>query len=185
VDGQDANLDVAIERAQAGVAGGVDVLFRALGGSVVGYLRARNVSDPEGLANEVFLRVFRTIHTFRGDGARFRSWLFTIVHNVAIDDARRRRRRVDEAPLERAPEAAAGDVETEVMARAGTEQMHALLDRLSADQRDVLELRIMADLSVEQTAAVVGKSYDAVKALQHRGLVALRRALVEHEAVPQ
>ena len=66
-----------------GDARGFDVLFRATGASVVGYLRSRSVSDPDGLANEVFLRVFRSIHTFTGDGARFRSWLFTIAHNAA------------------------------------------------------------------------------------------------------
>ena len=54
------------------------------------------MSDPESLANEVFVRAFRTLHTFEGDGERFRSWLFTIARNAAIDDARRRRCRVVE-----------------------------------------------------------------------------------------
>jgi RNA polymerase sigma factor (sigma-70 family) len=184
VGGQDANLELALEQAQAGDARGIDALYRAFDRSVVGYLRARNVSDPDGIANEVFLRAFRTIHTFRGDTSRFRSWLFTIAHNAAIDDARRRRRRVNETALDRAPEAADGDVEADVMTRIGTEQIEVMLGGLSSDQREVLVLRIVADLSVEQTAAAVGKSYEAVKALQRRGLAALRRALAEHEAVP-
>jgi RNA polymerase sigma factor (sigma-70 family) len=184
VGGEDADLDVALERAQAGDARGVDALFRTFDHSVVGYLRARNVSDPDGIANEVFLRAFRTIHTFRGDGSRFRSWLFTIAHHAAIDDARRRRRRVVETPLEHASDAADGDVEVEVVTRLRTEQIEALFAQLSPDQHDVLMLRIVADLSVEQTAAAVGKSYEAVKALQRRGLAALRRSLTDHETVP-
>jgi len=65
------------------------------------------------------------------------------------------------------------------------ERVRRLLDQLSPDQRDVLVLRIVADLSVEQTAAVVGKSYEAVKALQRRGLASLKRGLLADEGVPQ
>jgi RNA polymerase sigma-70 factor (ECF subfamily) len=63
--------------------------------------------------------------------------------------------------------------------------VHALLERISPDQSEVLLLRIVADLSVDETAAVVGKSYEAVKALQRRGLAALRRQLSEEEGVPR
>lgn len=182
---READLDVAVERAQAGDARGFDELFRAFSPSVVGYLRARDVSDPDGLANEVFLRVFRTLHTFQGDGARFRSWLFTIVHHAAMDDARRRRRRVAETPLEQAPEIGRGEVEDEVIGHMADLEVDTLLRRLSPDQREVLMLRVVADLSIEQTAAVMDKSYEAVKALQHRGLVALRCLLADHEAAPK
>ena len=164
-----------------------ETLFRAFGPSIAGYLRARNVGDPDGLANDVFLRAFRTIHTFQGDGARFRSWLFTIARNTAIDDSRRRRRRVAETPLEYAADSAGGDVEADAMARLARARVDALLAGLSPDQREVIVLRIVADLSVEETAAVAGKSYEAVKALQRRGLASLRRALTEdssQEAVP-
>jgi RNA polymerase sigma-70 factor (ECF subfamily) len=173
----DGELDIAIERAQVGDARGFDALFHACATSVAGYLRARKVSDPNGTANEVFLRAFRTIHTFRGDTAAFRSWLFTIAHNAAIDDARRRRRRVRETPLESLPSAAGGDVEEDADALLSQQRVEALLENLSPDQRDVIMLRVIADLSVDQTAAIVGKSNEAVKALQRRGLGTLRRAL--------
>ena len=161
------------------------MLFRATGASVVGYLRVRHVEDPDGLANEVFVRAFRMIHTFQGGGARFRSWLFTIAHNAAIDDARRRRRRPTETPLGDAGEPAGGDVEADIAAALGNDRVHALLDLLSPEQREVIALRVVADLSVEQTAAVVDKSYEAVKALQRRGLATLRRTLSDPEGVPR
>jgi RNA polymerase sigma-70 factor (ECF subfamily) len=56
---------------------------------------------------------------------------------------------------------------------------------LSPDQREVIALRVVADLSVEQTAAAVDKSYEAVKALQRRGLATLRRTLSDPEGVPR
>ena len=58
----------------------------------------------------------------------------------------------------------------------GTARAIELCDRLSDDQRDVLLLRIVADLSLEDVAAVLGKSVGAVKALQHRGLATLQRS---------
>jgi RNA polymerase sigma-70 factor (ECF subfamily) len=179
----DDQLDIAIERARAGDQRGFDSLFRSLGASVLGYLRARGVRDPEGIANEVFLRAFRSIHTFRGDADRFRSWIFTIAHHAAVDEGRRRRRRVAEAPLEAAPEPSGAEVEALVMAELAHERVQALLSGLSADQRDVLMLRIVADRSVADTAAILGKSPEAVKALQHRALAALHRALSADDAV--
>src|SRR5437016_9918200 len=109
-------LDAAIAWARSGDARGFEEIFHALSGTVAGYLRARSVGDPEGVANDVFVRAFRTIHTFEGDGPRFRSWVFTIAHHAAVDDVRRRQRRVRETPLEWAAETAGGDVETEVIA---------------------------------------------------------------------
>jgi len=179
----DDDLADAIRQAQDGDARGYETLFHTLGAPVVGYLRAHRVSDPDGLANEVFLRAFRTIHTFRGDGNRFRSWIFTIAHHAAVDDSRRRHRRVSEAPLERAAEPPGGDVETEVLANLAHERVQELLSSLSPDQRDVLLLRVVADQSVSETAAVLGKSHEAVKALQHRALATLHRAISSDDPV--
>jgi RNA polymerase sigma factor (sigma-70 family) len=179
------DLDHALAAARAGDARGFDALYRALGGPVVGYLRARSASDPDDLANEVFVRAFRTLHTFRGDAGRFRAWLFTIAHHAAIDDRRRVARRVREVHVETVPDPPGGDAEQDVLDGLARERVQRLLDQLSPDQRDVLVLRIVADLSVEQTAAVVGKSYEAVKALQRRGLASLKRGLLSEEGVPK
>jgi len=174
-----SDLDEALEAARDGDARGFDALFRALSGSVTAYLRARNVDDAEDLANEVFLRAFRTLSTFRGDADRFRSWLFTIAHHAAIDDRRRFARRVTPVPLGTDHPAMGGDVEDEVFAGLADDRVRALLGHLSPDKRDVLLLRIVADLTAEQTAATLDKSYEAVKALQRRGLASLRRLLGE------
>ena len=175
----------AVERARGGDVAAFEVLFRAFNRPVAGYLRARDASDPEGLGNEVFLRVFRHVRTFEGDADDFRAWLFTIAYRVARDDARRRSRRVHTMPATPSSEPVGGDVESDVMAQLAHERVHDLFQRLSPDQRDVLALRIVSDLSVEDTATVLGKSYEAVKALQRRGLAALRRTISLQEGVPR
>ena len=152
-------------------------LFESLGRPVAGYLRGQGADDPDGLANDVFLRVFTNLGGFKGDEERFRSWVFAIAHNVLVDDRRRQSRRpvVAGEPLTEAE--APSSTESDALARLGTERVTSLLGELSPDQRDVLLLRIVADLTVEQVAEALGKAPGAVKQLQRRGLAALRRRL--------
>lgn len=67
-------------------------LVRRYGDSILGYLMrmSRNREEAEDLFQETFKRVAESAHTFRG--SQFKSWLFTIATNVAIDGLRRRRR---------------------------------------------------------------------------------------------
>jgi len=70
------------------------------------------------------------------------------------------------------------------MANLGTEEARALLEELTPDQRDVVLLRVFADLDLEETARVLSKPVGAVKALQHRALAALRRRLASARPYP-
>ncbi|HEX2032011.1 MAG TPA: sigma factor-like helix-turn-helix DNA-binding protein [Actinomycetota bacterium] len=76
----------------------------------------------------------------------------------------------------------AGDVEEEAFASLGTRRALEELGRLTEDQRGVVLLRVVGDLSVEETARVLGKTPGALKALQRRALVALGRALEKEGA---
>jgi RNA polymerase sigma-70 factor (ECF subfamily) len=181
------DLGWALERAREGDSRGFHALFRTLGPGVVGYLRARQVDDPDGVANDVFVRAFGKLDTFSGGDGEFRSWLFAIAHNAAIDNARARRRRPAATTLEAVPDPATGpdDVPDAADARLGEDRVEALLESLSPDQRDVLLLRVIADLSVAETAHTLGKGEEAVKQLQRRALAALRRRISSPGPVPQ
>ncbi|HEX6878345.1 MAG TPA: sigma-70 family RNA polymerase sigma factor, partial [Nocardioidaceae bacterium] len=73
--------------------------------------------------------------------------------------------------------------ETEALARVATDGVEALLDELGDDQRAVVMLRVVADLSLEQTAEVLGRSVGAVKQLQRRGLLRLRELMAGKEGM--
>jgi RNA polymerase sigma-70 factor (ECF subfamily) len=152
-------------------------LYEALAGRVCGYLRCHGASDPEDLTSEVFLRAFRRLSRFEGGEPQFRAWVFTIAHNLLLDDRRRCGARVATSDLAgRGVDCVAGgDVEDEAMSNLRSDWVDDALAQLSPDQRSVLTLRVVADLSVEQVAKVMGKPAGAVKALQRRGLAALRR----------
>lgn len=177
------SFEPVLAAARLGEGWAFERLFGWLGRPVVAYLRGAGVEDPEGLANETFLRSFRGIDRFEGTEVRFRSWVFAIAHNLIVDDRRRRSRQPRPAPLEAADEPTVGGADDEALVALGNERVRALLARLVPDQRDVILLRLVADMSIEETAATLGKSPGAVKALQHRGVAALRRALDPDGAV--
>lgn len=154
-------------------------LWETYAGPVIGYLRAQGAREPEDLTSEVFLAVFARLPQFDGTEARFRSFVFTIAHHKLIDERRRRSRRPDPVPLDDLPAEgpATPGAEVEALASLGTSRTRALLDGLTPDQRNVLTLRILADLPIEQVATVLGKPEGAVKSLQRRALDALRRQL--------
>jgi RNA polymerase sigma-70 factor (ECF subfamily) len=157
-------------------------LYGAYAGRVHAYLRAQGAVDAEDLTSEVFLRVYARLDTFSGDEAQFRSWLFTVAHRILIDDVRRNRRRPQPTASPAAVEhLAAGDVEAEAIGNMGREWVDSLIAALPGPQRDVLALRVVADLPLADVAVILGKRTGAVKALQHRALARLRRALGEEE----
>lgn len=168
--------------AQADAPWAYERLYRSLSPSVCGYLRIQGAADPEDLTSEIFLGAFRGIRTFAGDEAQFRSWVFTIAHRRLTDERRARgcRPLLADAAL---PDAAGGDVEEEALRRLSAERVRTLCAGLAPDQGDVLVLRLVSGLTVEAIAGILGKTPGAVKALQRRGLCALRRNL-EHQGVP-
>lgn len=155
-------------------------IYESVAGRLAGYLRAQGYSDPDGGVNDVFLRALPRLAHFKGDEDRFRSWLFTIAHNLIIDERRRRSRRPQPGVLdEKAVSIAGGDVEEEAMEQIGEARVHEMLGVLPESQRTVVLLRVVADLTVEQVAAIMGKSPWAIKALQGRAFTTLREKLAE------
>ena len=171
-------FDDVLAAAQAGAAWAFEVLYRDLAPAVTGYLRLHGAAEPDDLASETFLGVFTGLAAFRGDEAGLRSWVFTIAHRRLLDDWRRRSRRpqLADEPGDLGGHLG-GDAEDDAMARIGAETVQRLCGELPADQRSVLLLRILADLTVEQVGEVLGKSVPSVKALQRRGLRTLRDRL--------
>ena len=171
-------FDDVLAAAQTGAAWAFEVLYRDLAPVVTGYLRLHGAAEPDDLASETFLGVFTGLAGFSGDEDALRSWVFTIAHRRLIDDWRRRSRRPqltdDAGDLTLLP---GGDAEDDALLRVGTDAVHTMCAALPDDQRSVLLMRVLADLTVEQIASVMGRSVGSVKALQRRGLRSLRDQL--------
>jgi RNA polymerase sigma-70 factor (ECF subfamily) len=152
-----------------------EAVYRELAPAVLGYLRASGTPDPEDCLGEVFLGVARDLPRFEDadDPEAVRRWVFTIARHRVVDASRRSRRRpkVVDAPLPdvqgRADDAEAG-LDDDLLAG---------LRALTPDQREVVALRFVADLSLDDVARLTKRSAGAVKALQHRALENLRAAV--------
>jgi RNA polymerase sigma-70 factor, ECF subfamily len=168
--------------ARAGDHDAITDIYQALAPAVIGYLRGSGVADPENAAGDVFLGAIRGLPTFAGDATALRSWVFTIAHRRVLDD-RRRRRRKPEWPLgSRVVLFAAADETEGVLDAIASAPLRDALARLTPDQRSAVLLRVVAGLSLEESAAAMGKTVPAVKMLQHRALSTLART-IQREAV--
>jgi RNA polymerase sigma factor (sigma-70 family) len=167
------SFDGVLAAARAGEGWAFARLFESLARPVAAYLRSGGAEDPDGATNEVFLRAFRGLDRFDGGEERFRSWVLTIAHHLLVDEHRQRARRARAVPLDDHEEPTVDDDTEAVLGDARVRRL------LAPDQRDVVLLRIVADLSIEDAAAVLGKKPNAVKQLQHRAMRALRKMLDE------
>jgi RNA polymerase sigma factor (sigma-70 family) len=173
-------FNALLEAARAGSEQAWAEIFEWLAPLVLGYLRANRAPEPEDTLSEAFLQAARDLQRFEGDARRFRAWLFSIAHNRLIDARRAAARRPVE-PVAEPPEpvVVADAAADEALARIDREEVHRVLDRLSPDQRAVLLLRVLGELTVGEAAEALGKRPGAIKALQRRGLAAVRRELAK------
>lgn len=175
--------DAVVEAAGRGDRDAVETVYRTLAPRVLGYLRARGVEDAEGLTNEVFIAVLPRLHSVHGGAAGLRTLVFSIAHARAVDEHRRRSRWGVHASYEPETDPRLEDsAEAVVMAGVTTEEAGELLEELGEEQRAVITLRVLAGLSLEETAHVVGKSVGSVKQLQRRGLLRLRDVVTERRS---
>ena len=173
-----------LQRAQtSGDPAAFDGIYLLFADRVYRYQLTR-VGDPEHaeeITSQVFLRLIEKIDIYRigprDNAAIFSAWLYRLAHNKMVD-VLRRIKRAQETPLEQAM-----TVEnphrplTEIEERLDFEQILTSLSILNEQQREVILLRFLDELSIAETAQLLQKSEGAIKALQHRALESLRRHL--------
>ena len=175
---RDQDFDARLRAAKDGAEWAWAEIYRDLAGAVAGYLANRGAAEPDDLTSETFLQIARNISTFVGDEPAFRSWVFVIAHRRLIDSRRARQRRPETITLlDPKSGGPGGDVEEEALNRLTTVELQQAFENLSESQSDVLGLRIIGQLTLEETASVLGKRVGAVKAAQRRGLLALSKHL--------
>ncbi len=172
-------LEGAVASARAGDGRAFDEIYRLLSGPVFSYLagHTRRREDAEDLTGQVFLEAMRGIRGFTGDASAFKGWLFRIAHNRAVDLARRIARRPEGAleEAERLPDLLG--TEERAIAGMAIDRVWRAVQALPEQQRRVLVLRLGAGLSAREIAQALDKRIGTVKALQHRALIGLARAL--------
>ena len=149
-------------------------LYHSVANQLASFARAKGAPEPEDVVGEVFYDVARNVKSFEGSEGNFRSWVFGIAHNRLVDQWRREGRLKDEP---RQVPATVEPAETTAISGALDSPAFQALGGLTDQQRTVMILRTVADLSVNEVADALDLKPNAVKALQHRAVKQLRKAL--------
>lgn len=177
-------MEAVIERARDGDREALGQLWRAYNHLLLRYFRGKGMAEPDDLASTVWLEVANGLHRFVGCEPDFRRWLFTIAARRRIDDIRasKRRDRHNERHEEwRAPVTALSAADESYRAEA-LDRALALVRSLPPDQAEAVLLRVVADLSVTEVAAILGRREGTIRVLVHRGLRRLAELSVVTES---
>jgi RNA polymerase sigma-70 factor (ECF subfamily) len=135
----------------------------------------------EDLASDVFRRFLQALRKGDGPTRQVSAWLYRVAHNLIVDELRRRKHR-DHKSLDDTFGDTLRDKADSLEHVAGNtvamERVRSALLKLTEDQRQIVVLRFLEGMSNAEVATITGKTVGAVKALQHRGLGALRAQLV-------
>ena len=176
--------DEIVARAKAGDLGAIGQLHEQNVGRVYQYFLRRlngRTQQAEDLTSEVFVRALQRLEGYQCRGFPFSAWLFRIAHNLLVDFIRSQ---------PRDPFVTLEDCE-QIPAPLGERWLDRVADRydliqafrrLTPQQQEILELRFIQGFNIAETTALVGRTEEAVKKLQARGLARLREVLLGPEA---
>jgi RNA polymerase sigma-70 factor (ECF subfamily) len=174
----DETLDRLVERAKEGDSEAFGAIFDAYAGPIHRFIASRvnRPSDAEDLTQLVFVKALEALPRYEARGIPFGGWLFRLARNAIIDQARTRR---DHLSLVSAMDRATDDAGPEARAalRDDLDRVAAAIRDLTDDQREVIELRFFAGLSVFEAAVAMDREEGTIRGLQFRAIAALRRSL--------
>jgi RNA polymerase sigma-70 factor (ECF subfamily) len=174
----DESLDRLVAEAQGGDPEAFGRIFDAYSGPIFRFIasRVRSPSDAEDLTQLVFVKALEALPRYEARGVPFGGWLFRLARNAIIDEVRTRR---DHLSLVSAVTRETDDAGPEASAalRDDLDRVAQAMSELTDDQREVIELRFFAGLSVLETAVAMGRQEGTVRGLQFRAIAALRRAI--------
>ena len=148
------------------------------------YFRVRRKEEAEDLTQAVFIKAFEAMPRFQDLGKEPLAFFFTVARNTIINHWRKKKEILPDDPDETfrsIPDESTGPH----LAAETNERLRAVwgaLEGLTEDQRDVITLRFINELSNKEVATLLGKTEEAVRQLQARGLKAIRKHPDIHEA---
>jgi RNA polymerase sigma-70 factor, ECF subfamily len=180
-------VDSLVQRAQGGDRQALTQLVERHQAQVYGLALAimRNPSDAADMTQEAFVRLLRSLDSYRGDGASFNTWLHRLTVNICLDALRRNRRtpisldvRADDEPrVEPVSTDHWSEPEWRAEWRESAREVRAALKELSLPQRIALTLHYFDGSSYEQISSVMGLPMNTVKSHLLRGKQRMARLL--------
>ena len=174
----DETLDRLVAEAKRGDREAFGRIFDAYAGPVHRFIASRvnRPSDAEDLTQLVFVKALEALPRYEARGIPFGGWLFRLARNAIIDQIRTRRDHLSLVAAVTRETDEAGP-EAEAAPRDDLGRVAKALAKLTDDQREVIELRFFAGLTVLEAALVMGRQEGTIRGLQFRAIASLRRSL--------
>ena len=173
--------DALIRRAQALNTGALAELYDRYFDGIYRYLytRVRHQADAEDLTEQVFLKMVDSIQRYRPRGVAFSSWLYRIAHNLLVDPYRRAGREAVELTAQVRDLRPHADPAALVQNSEERRQLLVAVHRLTPEQQQVITMRFIDNLDVDEIARQMRRRPGAIHSMQHRALASLYRFLLE------
>ena len=177
--------DALIRRAQALDPGALAELYDRHFDGIYRYLftRVRHQADAEDLTEQVFLKMVDSISRYRPQGVAFSSWLYRIAHNLLVDRYRRAGREAVELSAQVQDNRAHTDPAAMAQNSDERRRLSEAIQRLTPEQQQVITMRFIDNLDVDEIARLTHRRPGAIHSMQHRALASLYRFLLEQEEV--
>lgn len=143
------------------------------------YYKLNDERVAEDISSDVFVRLLEALEKRRGPRDNIKGWLLATASHAVADHLRQAYRRPIEALSDTMPDDGAPNLTDEIDRREQVDSVQEAYAELTLDQQNVLALRFGDGYSLEETARVMQKNVNAVKALQFRALAALQRNIGE------
>jgi RNA polymerase sigma-70 factor (ECF subfamily) len=143
------------------------------------YYRLGDEQVTEDISSDVFVRLLEAVKKGGGPQTNLKGWLLATASHVVADHLRQAYRKPTEALSDVTPDDDAPSLSEEIDRRDQVDAVRAVYAQLTPDQQNVLALRFGDGYSLEETANVMKKNVNAIKALQFRALAALQRNIGE------
>jgi len=140
------------------------------------YVRIGDKNEAEDLAGEVFLKALESIRSYKERGIPMQAWLYRIAHNVSVDYLRKRGR-IATVPINDVLVESREDPAAMAEKNIEMERVSKAMQKLTAEQREVVRLRFFGELSSKEVGAMLSKSDGAVREMQRAAIERLRRLL--------
>lgn len=140
------------------------------------YVKVHSQAEAEDLTQDVFIKAYEAIKSYRWRNLPFTAWLFKIAHNRVIDYVRKTSKE-KKTSLDEAGAITSGDPVYMTEQNFEIYQLKKALEKLPESQREVASLRFISELSISEVALTLGKSEGTVKALQFNAIASLRKLL--------
>ncbi len=175
-----------VQAAQRGDIKAFEAIVSAFEDAVYSFVfnSTRNQMDAEEITQDVFVKAYRNLASFRGD-AKVKTWLFTIAHNTTASHFRKKElptTPVDDAPVSQHPVSNVADALSSISTNERSRYLHMAMDKMAPQQRQLIQLFYLEELSVKEIEAITGLNEGSIKTGLMRGRNRLHTLL--HTVLP-